>query len=348
MATFLEHVKEAGGGLFKALAPGERWITVRPNGPGTQGHPLLVKPAGDGSMKVVGGAGGKLNHLRLTGVRSEAEYKEEARSRVKAHKEARKRQVEQDRNDGLLASKTKAREAVRAAVKDHEHTFIHTVATALGWKEEDMRFPEEQFANLSPSAQNKAAADHGRKLMERARAAVDHQRRQLVENAERRAEAGIGEVPLSASAPETLSVQDLAPIPSSTSGLGLAPAYDKRAAANGLTEPEREKEAASFKPPPDKPAPEGAPSPAAARRAASEAITAELATVREPGPKVDPATTMDAEAAVELLRAEKALKAARGPLATVGCGSTVRSHGTAVASRCTTTRRMWPPTRRPG
>jgi hypothetical protein len=29
--------------FFKALAPGERWITVRPNGPGTEGHPLLIK-----------------------------------------------------------------------------------------------------------------------------------------------------------------------------------------------------------------------------------------------------------------------------------------------------------------
>lgn len=39
--------------FFKALAPGERWITVRPNGPGTEGHPLLIKPAGGRSIKVI-------------------------------------------------------------------------------------------------------------------------------------------------------------------------------------------------------------------------------------------------------------------------------------------------------
>jgi hypothetical protein len=64
--------------LFKALAPGERWITVCPNSPGTEGHPLLIKPAGDGAMKVIGGAGGKLKNLRLRGVKSEADYRAEA------------------------------------------------------------------------------------------------------------------------------------------------------------------------------------------------------------------------------------------------------------------------------
>jgi len=42
---------------------------VRPNGPGTDGHPVLIQPAGDGAFRVIGGAGGKLNYLQLTGVR---------------------------------------------------------------------------------------------------------------------------------------------------------------------------------------------------------------------------------------------------------------------------------------
>ena len=61
--------------LFKAIPPGARWITVRPNGPGTEGRPVLVQPAADGAYHVIGGAGGKLNYLKLTGVRSEASYK---------------------------------------------------------------------------------------------------------------------------------------------------------------------------------------------------------------------------------------------------------------------------------
>jgi hypothetical protein len=45
--------------MMKALAPGERWITVRQNGPGAEGHPLLIKPPGDGLMKVIGGDGAR-------------------------------------------------------------------------------------------------------------------------------------------------------------------------------------------------------------------------------------------------------------------------------------------------
>lgn len=47
--------------FFRALPPGARWITVRPNGPGTNGHPILIQPAGDGAYRVIGGAGSKLN-----------------------------------------------------------------------------------------------------------------------------------------------------------------------------------------------------------------------------------------------------------------------------------------------
>jgi hypothetical protein len=43
----------------------EHWITVHPNGPDEKGIPVLVREMGDGSMMVIGGAGGNLNHLRL-------------------------------------------------------------------------------------------------------------------------------------------------------------------------------------------------------------------------------------------------------------------------------------------
>lgn len=299
------------GLLSKALAAGERWVTIRPNGPGTKGQPLLVKPAGDGSMKVIGGAGGALTHLRLKGVKSEASYKEEARQRSKAHKETRKRQVEGDKKLGLHGTKTVARDAVKEQLRNHERAFIKTVSDALGWKEEATRFPEERFANATPEAQAKAAKDHGRKLFEQARAAVDNQRTRLVQDAETRAEGGLGEVPMTAADPETLSVEDLAPVDAGTKGLGFAPAYDKRAEAAGLTPEERTKEAASFKPPPSKPPVEGEATPEEKRKAKGEAIKAELDAIREPGPKVDATVMVDAKKAVELLKAEKALKAAR-------------------------------------
>ena len=61
--------------MLKVLPPGARWITVRPNGPGTEGRAVMIQPSGDGAYRVIGGGGGKLNYLRLTGVRSEESYK---------------------------------------------------------------------------------------------------------------------------------------------------------------------------------------------------------------------------------------------------------------------------------
>jgi hypothetical protein len=79
-----------GGTLAKALAAGERWITVHPNGPGTDGQPVLIRQMPDGAAKVIGGAGGRLNHLRLMGVRSEAEYKESVRRAADARRADRR------------------------------------------------------------------------------------------------------------------------------------------------------------------------------------------------------------------------------------------------------------------
>ena len=45
-----------------SIPPGAHWITVHPNGDAGPGQPVLIQPQPDGSAKVIGGAGGKLNH----------------------------------------------------------------------------------------------------------------------------------------------------------------------------------------------------------------------------------------------------------------------------------------------
>ena len=295
--------------LFKAIGPGERWITVKPPGH-DKGQPLLIRDMPDGSSKVIGGAGGSMNHLRLTGVRSTADYKAEALSRAKNYREKRNRQAEQDRRDGLTASKSKAREAIHAEIGDHEVQFLKTVSDALGWKQEDMRFPAERYQNASPEAQAKAAATHARDLFRKAQEAVKFQRDKLVQDAEMRAQSGLGEVPLTAAEPEAISVQDLAPIPDASSGLGFAPDYDGRAERAGLTDEALADEAAASRPA-KPPRAEGAAAPGDARKEAAERVAKELAEIRERAPKVDSLATVDAKTAVELLKAEKLLKAVR-------------------------------------
>lgn len=112
MATFFT--------LCKALGPGERWITVHPHGPDEKGQPLLIKEQPDGSAKVVGGAGGSMNHFRLTGVKSEADYRTEAQSRDKAYRERKKDQAKQDKAAGLPDSEKAAKDALRSQLQEHQ------------------------------------------------------------------------------------------------------------------------------------------------------------------------------------------------------------------------------------
>ncbi|WP_198376249.1 hypothetical protein [Neoroseomonas rubea] len=83
--------------FFKALGPGERWITVHPHGKDQKGVPVLIRPAGDGAYQVVGGAGGKLNFLKLTGVKDAADYKAEAAKRATARREFQKERIAEDK-----------------------------------------------------------------------------------------------------------------------------------------------------------------------------------------------------------------------------------------------------------
>ena len=66
----------------------ERWVTVHPWGTEGKGVPVLIQLRKDGSWSVIGGAGGKLNHLRLTGIKSEEEY---ARARAKRREREHRR-----------------------------------------------------------------------------------------------------------------------------------------------------------------------------------------------------------------------------------------------------------------
>ena len=71
---------------------GSKWITIHPHGKEEKGVPLLIKPQSDGTATVIGGAGGELNQLRLSHLKSPDQLKEQAeeRKRKKAEKESKK------------------------------------------------------------------------------------------------------------------------------------------------------------------------------------------------------------------------------------------------------------------
>lgn len=281
----------------KELGPGERWITVRPPGH-EKGQPVLVRETqrGSGVYHVIGGAGGKLNYLKLRGVKSKEHYRQEAAEKKKAKAAEQKAKREKDKEAGVYESKQKARKEVSQQQREHEREFINTVAEAMGW--EDHRFDPAPHLNLSEAAQKKAADKHHREWLAKAREAVDAQRERLLHDADARA-AAVGGVPLLSEDPEVLSVEDLAPVPKG-GGLGYSTDYTRRAAESGLTEEELQREKEQVSPPSEA---------ADRRRATAEAIAGELKGVRDPGAKDAKIKLAEAEKAAALLRAEKKLKA---------------------------------------
>lgn len=295
--------------FLKASIPdGARWITVHPNGPGSEGTPVLIQPQADGSAHVIGGAGGKLNYLKLRGVRKESEYKKEAAEKKKAKAEQAKEQRAKDKEAGILESKNKAKQALRDQQRAHEREFVSTVADKLGWDKKTLEFPEQDYANLSDEAQAKLRNKHHRTIMQRALEAVDLQRQRLVTDHATRMEAGIGEVPLEAVDPETLSVQDLNPIPENTGGLGFSQDFKGRAEESGLTEQDLKTEADQAKAQKQAGMTDAQRLAAVKRGETAKMVKQELQGIREPAAPDAKATLADAKDAVDLLKAAKRLK----------------------------------------
>ena len=295
--------------FFKAIPPGARWITVFPNGKDAKGQPLLIQNEPDGSARVIGGAGGKLNYLRLRGVRSETDYKKEAGENKKALYEKKKAQRKADKELGLTESKTKAREAIHSQRRSAEREYVNAVAEAMEWDNESLEFPEKDYAHLSEAAVNKLRNTHHRKLIEKAKQAVDLQRQKLLSSEETRIAAGIGEVPLDTQDGETLSVDDLDHIKGQSAGLGYSTNYKVRAEQAGMTDAELSSESGKLRTEKLAQMTDAQRKAAISRGDTARVLRSELENIREPIVSGSVHVLEDAKKAVELLKAEKKLKA---------------------------------------
>lgn len=278
------------------------WITVRPNGPGSKGQPVLIQPQADGSARVIGGAGGSLNYLKLRGVKSQSDYKAEAVASAKARREQRKAQIAADKASGVHGAKQDARQQIAEQKKAAERDLIAAVAKKAGWKPEDMEFPEDDFAHLSSAAQDKVRSKFHRDLLARAKDAIAQSRQKLVADAAARADAGVGELPLFSNNPDELSVQDLDPVKPPTSSLGFQPDYKGRAEDAGLTQEALEQEVTATKTPEERMAA------MKKKGGAAEAIKAELEGIKEPAAPNADVSLMSAQDALELVKIGKQLQ----------------------------------------
>ncbi len=291
--------------LLKASIPdGARWITIFPNGHDHKGQPVLIQPQPDGSARVIGGVGGSLTYLKLRAVRSVDDYKKESAAKRAAATEEKKARRQQDKEAGILESKTKARQAVRQQHLEHERKFVAKVGEAMGWAPQALEFKPPEGA--SDAIANKLASQHHRELMKRAAEAVDMQRQRLASDPEARQDAGIGEVPLTTADPATLTVEDIAPLPETQGGLGFSTDYGKRAAASGADAAAVKKEAEAVRQATQTPEQRQS---AVQRGETAKQVKKELQAIREPIPAGTlKADLIDAKKAVELLKAAKELK----------------------------------------
>lgn len=291
--------------LLKAsLGPGEHWVTLRPHGPGTKGVPVLIRDQPDGSARVIGGAGGRLNYLKLKGVKRASDYTEEVRQKAEARKAIKKQQQARDKELGIDKAKRERKAAIQSQAREQEKAVVERMAKRLGLKPEELAFDRSKYEHLSTAAQNKAYRDHHKALLKRVNATLAQGRERLLADREARLEA-FGEMPLTAKDPASLLVADL-DATRSGNALGFAPQYKARAEAQGATEEVLRQEREARQPPEKKDALDR-------RRAHVEAVKQELARVdKEERPATQASETqLSPRDIVELMKDQKQLKTLR-------------------------------------
>ena len=193
------HLMFATHGLFEVLKDaGDRWITIHPNGPNEPGHPVLVKtdPHNPSVGRIVAGAGGKLNYTTVH-LKSPEGYKREA-SEKRAKKQAAAASARFDPDGG--AKKKKSLQALNENRQREEHARLGAIAERLGWGDADkVTTPDDaELRGLDPKTADRVKREHMQKLARDVRAAALAAKDLLVTDADARAQAGIGEVPLRA------------------------------------------------------------------------------------------------------------------------------------------------------
>jgi len=155
--------------LYKAVdEPDYKWITVHPGGDDSKGMPIKIRVNSDGTGTVVGGAGGKLNAMKLTRLRSEKEWKQTARER---------QQAKQQRNEALpehaKAAKAEAAEQLASAKEEATAEYLAAISEAQGWEEsvrlpDDIaqQMPEKQRARFERARQKSAMAEVDKRIAE--------------------------------------------------------------------------------------------------------------------------------------------------------------------------------------
>src|SRR5215471_6779369 len=185
------------GKLYADEGGNYRWITVHPHGEDEPGQPVKIRESKTepGTWHVVGGAGGHLNYLRITGVKSPAEYRKQAAERRQRREESKRAKSEQEaarkagmteEERGAEAAAAAERSTKLAAAKkkqrEEEQEFIQRVAKGQGWADEEWQFDAKKLkaAGASDKRILQLEADFHKRILARARAVLNQSKSVLV------------------------------------------------------------------------------------------------------------------------------------------------------------------------
>lgn len=108
-------------------AQGMKWVTIR-------GTHVLIKPLAEGGYAVVGGAGGKMNHLKIDKIASEADYKANRKRVAEKRKVELQHLTKEEIHDAAV--KKKVAQQAKATVRE---SYTAQVGNILGVSTEDLR-----------------------------------------------------------------------------------------------------------------------------------------------------------------------------------------------------------------
>ena len=179
----------AKAGFAEPGSDGTRWITVHPHGKDEPGHPVQIRPVAGhhGVFHIIGGADGKLNGLRLQGIKDPEDYRRESKQRAKerkAHMDA-KHKAAMDK----LTPEEKEERAARAddakeKIKKAQEHLIRTTLQAQGIN------PDE--AMELPGVDDKLAQHkHRQQLLSHAMRAAAEAQKRITLDADARTRAGL-------------------------------------------------------------------------------------------------------------------------------------------------------------
>lgn len=159
-----------------ALKAGQRWITVHPNGDDGHGVPILIQQEPDGTHRVIGGAGGKLTHLRLKNVKDPGDTGD-AKEKAKAAREKEKERIKALPPEQREKEKS-AKEDVKKEKKAAERAFVEKVRSQIGGVSADL--DDEKLQDTSPAAAAMLRQQHHRKQVAEAQRVVKEASQKLV------------------------------------------------------------------------------------------------------------------------------------------------------------------------